>query len=149
MESINKALAGGTGLNMPLHNWSQAMYPISATGGAFSQNIARAYSKLKAAFITFRPTWAKTTEAGLWTERNQFTCHHGGGPMDLHSTPDYNFNRDTYRTQIAIGSTLCPANSIRSCAEQHSQLVKAAGGLQEAVGRASGRTIGQRVTSLP
>ena len=37
--------------------------------------------------------------------------------MDLHSAPDYNFNRDTYRMQIAIGSTLYPANPIRSCAE--------------------------------
>ena len=35
--------------------------------------------------------------------------------------------------QIAIGSTLYPANPIRSCAEQYSQLVKAVGGLQEAV----------------
>ena len=68
VESINKALAGGTGLNMPLRNWSQAMYPISATGGAFSQNITRAYSKLKAAFITFRPTSAKVVDQGLWTE---------------------------------------------------------------------------------
>jgi hypothetical protein len=73
---------------MPLRNWSQAMYPISATGGAFSQNITRAYSKLKAAFITFRPTLAKVTEAGLWTECNQFTCHHGGGAMDLYTAPD-------------------------------------------------------------
>ena len=53
------------GLNMPLWNWSQAMHPISATGGAFSQNITRAHSKLKAAFITFRPTLAKVAEAGL------------------------------------------------------------------------------------
>ena len=36
--------------------------------------------------------------------------------------------------QITIGSTLCPDNPIRSCAEQYSQLVKAVGGLQEAVG---------------
>ena len=70
MESINKALAGGTGLNMPLRNRSQAMRPVSATGGAFSQNITRAYSKLKAAFMTFRPTLAKIVEAGLWTECN-------------------------------------------------------------------------------
>ena len=65
VESINKALAGGTGLNMPLRNWSQAMYSLSATGGAFSQNITRAYSKLKAAFITFRPTLARVQERGL------------------------------------------------------------------------------------
>ena len=45
-------------------------FPISATGGAFSQNITRAYSKLKAAFITFRPTKARVKDAGLWTERN-------------------------------------------------------------------------------
>jgi hypothetical protein len=100
VESINKALAEGTGLNMPLRNWSQAMYPISATGGAFSQNITSAYSKLKAAFITFRPTLAKELEKGLWTECNQFTCHHGGGAMDLHSAPAYDFNRDTYRMQL-------------------------------------------------
>ena len=138
VESINKALAGGTGLNMPLRNWSQAMYPISATGGAFSQNITRAYSKLKAAFITFRPTLAKAEDRGFWTECNQFTCHHGGGAMDLYTAPTYNFDRDTYRMQIAIGSTLYPANPIRSCAEQYSQLVKAVGGLQEAVGLSIG-----------
>ena len=44
------------------------------------------------------------------------------------------FNRDTCRMQIAIGSTLNPANSLRWCAEQDSQLVKAEDGLQEAVG---------------
>ena len=70
VESINKALAAGTGLNMPLRNWSQAMCPISGTGWAFSRNITRANSKLKAAFITFRPTSAKAAEAGLWTERD-------------------------------------------------------------------------------
>ena len=40
VESINKALAGGTGLNMPLRNWSQATFPISATGGALSEHHA-------------------------------------------------------------------------------------------------------------
>ena len=69
VESINKALAGGTGLNMPLRNWSQAMCPISATGGAFS-HITRANSKLKATFISLRRTLAKVAEAGLWTERD-------------------------------------------------------------------------------
>ena len=64
VKSINKALAAGTGLNVPLRNRSQAMRPISATGGAFSQNITRAYSKLKAAFITFRPTVAKVVDQG-------------------------------------------------------------------------------------
>ena len=58
--------------------------------------------------------------------------------MDLYTAPTYDFNRDTYRTQIAIGSTLYPANPIRSCAEQYSQLVKAVGGLQEAVGLSIG-----------
>ena len=58
--------------------------------------------------------------------------------MDLYTAPTYNFNRDTYRMQIAIGSTLCPTNPIRSCAEQYSQLVKAVGGLQEAVGLSIG-----------
>ena len=65
VESINEALAAGTGLNVPLRNWSQSMCPISATGGAFSQNITRAYSKLKAAFITFRPTLAKAEDRGF------------------------------------------------------------------------------------
>ena len=58
--------------------------------------------------------------------------------MNLHSAPDYNFNCDTSRMQIAIGSTLYPANPIRSCAEQYSQLVKAVGGRQEAVGLSIG-----------
>ena len=49
--------------------------------------------------------------------------------MDLYTAPTYNFNRDTYRMQIAIGSTLYPTNPIRSCAEQYSHLVKAVGGL--------------------
>ena len=40
--------------------------------------------------------------------------------------------------QIAIGSTLCPTNPIRPRAEQCSQLVKAVGGLQEAVGLSIG-----------
>ena len=114
------------------------MYPISATGGSFSQNITRAYSKLKAAFITFRPTLAKVEDKGFWTECNQCTCHHGGGAMDLYSAPTYSFDRDTYRMQIAIGSMLYPTNPIRSCAEQYSQLVKAVGGLQEAVGLSIG-----------
>ena len=58
--------------------------------------------------------------------------------MDLYTAPTYDFNRDIYRMQIAIGSTLYPANPIRSCAEQYSQLVKAVGGLQEAVGLSIG-----------
>ena len=58
--------------------------------------------------------------------------------MDLFTAPEYNFNRGTHRTQIAIGSTLYPTNPIRSCAEQYSQLVKAVGGLQEAVGLSIG-----------
>ena len=58
--------------------------------------------------------------------------------MDLYSAPTYSIDRDTYRMQIAIGSTLYPANPIRSCAEQYSQLVKAVGGLQEAVGLSIG-----------
>ena len=82
---------------MPLRNWSQAICPISATGGAFSQNITRAYSKLKAAFITFRPTLARVKGRGLWAECNQLTCHHGGGAMGLYTAPECNFNRDTYR----------------------------------------------------
>ena len=134
VESVSKALAAGTPLNMPLRCWSQAMYPISATGGSFSQNITRSYSRLKAAYITFRPTKSKTAESGIWTQSNQFTCHHGGSAMDLHTAPMYNFNRDSYRMQVAIGSTLYPSNPIRSCAEQYMQLVKAVGALQEAVG---------------
>ena len=58
--------------------------------------------------------------------------------MDLYTAPTYSFERDTYRMQIAIGSTLYPTNPIRSCAEQYSQLVKAVGGLQEAVGLSIG-----------
>ena len=58
--------------------------------------------------------------------------------MDLYSAPTYSFDRDTCRMQIAIGSTLYPTNPIRSCAEQYSQLVKAVGGLQEAVGLSIG-----------
>ena len=65
LESINKALAAGTGLNMPLRNWSQAMCPISATGGAFSQHIMPAYPKLQAAFITFRPTLVDVAHTSL------------------------------------------------------------------------------------
>ena len=57
--------------------------------------------------------------------------------MDLQTTPECNFERATCRTQIAIGS-LYPANPIRSCAEHYSPLVKAAGGLQEAVGLSIG-----------
>ena len=58
--------------------------------------------------------------------------------MDPYSPPTYSFDRDTYRMQIAIGSTLYPTNPIRSCAEQYSQLVKVVGGLQEAVGLSIG-----------
>ena len=58
--------------------------------------------------------------------------------MDLYTAPTYSFERDTYRMQIAIGSTLYPTNPIRSCAEQYSQLVKAVGGLQQAVGLSIG-----------
>ena len=58
--------------------------------------------------------------------------------MDLYTAPTYSFDRDTYRMQIAIGSTLYPTNPIRSCAEQYSQLVKAVGGLQEVVGLSIG-----------
>ena len=50
---------------MPLRLWSQALYPTSATGGSWSQNITRAYSRLKAAYVTFRPTKAKAAEAGI------------------------------------------------------------------------------------
>ena len=56
--------------------------------------------------------------------------------MGLYTAPEYNFNRDEYRMQIAIGSTLYPANTIRPCAD--SQLDKAVGGLQEAVGLSVG-----------
>ena len=63
---------------------------------------------------------------------------HGGGNMDLYTAPEYSFDSDTYRMQIATGSTLCPTNPIRSCAEKHSELVKAVGGLQEAVGLSIG-----------
>ena len=87
------------------------MYPISATGGSFSQNITRSYSRLKAAYVTFRPTKQKKAEAGIWTQSNQFTCHRGGSPMDLHTAPTYNFNRDSYRMQVAIGSVLYPIES--------------------------------------
>ena len=65
VESVSKALAAGMPLNMSLRCWSQAMYPISATGGSFSQNITRSYSRLKAAYVTFRPTKAKTAQAGI------------------------------------------------------------------------------------
>ena len=58
--------------------------------------------------------------------------------MDLYTALTYSFDRDTYRMQIAIGSSLYPTNPIRSCAEQYSQLVKAVGGLQEAVGLSIG-----------
>ena len=58
--------------------------------------------------------------------------------MDLHAAPECFFEHDTYRMQFAIGSTLYPTNPIRSCAEQDSQLVKALGGLQEAVGLSIG-----------
>jgi hypothetical protein len=138
VESVAKAVAGGTPLNMPLRLWSQALYPISATGGSWSQNITRAYSRLKAAYVTFRPTKAKAAEAGIWTQSNQFTCHHGGSKMDLFSAPTYNFTRDSYRMQVSVGSVLYPSNPIRSCAEQYSQLVKAVGALQEAVGLSIG-----------
>ena len=55
--------------------------------------------------------------------------------MDLYTAPTYDFNRDAYRVKIAIGY---PANPIRSCPEQDSQLVKAVGALQEAVGLSIG-----------
>ena len=58
--------------------------------------------------------------------------------MDLHTAPTYNFNRDSYRMQVAIGSVLYPSNPIRSCSEQPMQLVKAVGALQEAVGLSIG-----------
>jgi len=58
--------------------------------------------------------------------------------MDLYTAPTYNFNRDSYRMQVSIGSVLYPSNPIRSCAEQYSQLVKAVGALQEAVGLSIG-----------
>ena len=106
---------------------------VAGHGASFSQNIARSYNRLKAAYITFRPTKAKTAEAGIWTQSNQFTCHHGGSKMDLHSAPTYNFNRDSYRMQVSVGSVLYPSNPIRSCAEQYSQLVKAVGALPMAV----------------
>jgi hypothetical protein len=61
--------------------------------------------------------------------------------MDLFSAPTYNFTRDSYRMQVSVGSVLYPSNPIRSCAEQYSQLVKAVGSLQEAVGLSIGREL--------
>ena len=58
--------------------------------------------------------------------------------MDLYTAPTYNFNRDSYRMQVAIGSALYPSNPIRSCSEQYMQLVKVVGALQEAVGLSIG-----------
>jgi hypothetical protein len=32
--------------------------------------------------------------------------------MDLYTAPTYNFNRDSYRMQVSIGSVLYPSNPI-------------------------------------
>ena len=140
VDAIDKELLAGTALNMPLRCWSQAMYPISATGGAFSQNITRAYSKLKSCFITFRPMLMRPVERGYWNEVNQFSCHHGGAAMFPNAAPVYSYARDQYRMQVSIGSALYPAVPIRSTAEQYSQMVKAVGAIQEQVGISIGPT---------
>jgi hypothetical protein len=140
VDAIDKELLAGTALNMPLRCWSQAMHPISATGGAFSQNITRAYSKLKSCFITFRPTLMRPVERGYWNEVNQFTCHHGGSTIFPYVAPVYSYARDQYRMQVSIGSVLYPAVPIRSTAEQYSQMVKAVGAIQEQVGISIGPT---------
>ena len=139
VESVSKALAAGTPLNMPLRCWSQAMCPISATGGSFSQNITRSYSRLN------RLHHLPAHQVEDCRER------HLDAVEPIHLSPWWQRHGPAHRTHVQlqsrlvsyagghpIGSALYPSNPIRSCAEQYMQLVKAVGALPEAVGLSIG-----------
>jgi hypothetical protein len=93
-------------------------------------------------FINFYPKKVPAL-SGWWTESNLFASWHGAeGDADwLPGTkPTYDYDRDTFRFQVQLGSQLYPQVPIQSFAEAYYQLQKCVGALTTGVGIASGPT---------
>jgi hypothetical protein len=134
VESVSKAVAGGT--------------PSTCRCASGARRCTRSPRRVAAGRRTSRgrthASRQRTSPSGLPRRRlprqgsgrraTSSLVTTAAAKMDLFSAPTYNFTRDSYRMQVSVGSVLYPLNPIRSCAEQYSQLVKAVGALQEAVG---------------
>ena len=94
-------------------------------------------------FINFYPKKVPAN-SGWWTESNLFAAWHGTTDSDADwfpgAKPTYNFDRDTFRFQVQLGSQLYPQVPIASFAEAYYQLQKCVGALTTGVGIASGPT---------
>ena len=87
------------------------------TDGAFSIQLARAFTRIKYVFMTMRSKL--NMDAGL-SEVNDFWHPHG-----YHD--NYQPNKDTLEWQMQVGSTTMPTYPIRSLAESYYQLEKCMG----------------------
>jgi hypothetical protein len=143
--NIDEALTGGKPLTLHLRPWTVQRYTVGVTGESinWSQIFSRAYSRLLSLFINFYPKKVPTA-AGWWTESNLFSSWHGNAAGDgdwLPGTkPTYDYNKDTFRFQVQLGSQLYPQVPIQSFAESYYQLQKCVGALTTGVGIASGPT---------
>jgi hypothetical protein len=143
--NIDEALTQGKPLTLHLRPWTVQRYTVGVAGTSinFSQIFSRAYSRLLSMFINFYPKKIPAA-AGWWTESNLFAAWHGIKNDDATwlpgTKPTYDFNKDTFRFQVQLGSQLYPQVPIQSFAEAYYQLQKCVGALTTGVGIASGPT---------
>ena len=109
-EQIGKHLMSGKSLPLHFSSYNTIMNVISPshTDGAFSIQIARAFTRIKSVFATFRNQVNATTNG--MSEVNDFACPHSYADHEQ-------FDRDTMEFQLQVGTEVMPTYPIRSIAE--------------------------------
>ena len=97
---ISQALLEGKPLPIHFKTWNNTNYSIDSSGGSWSINISRGFSRLASVFVTFSNQAKTVLNTAGYTRSNFFGS--------WHSNAAYDFTRDTFSAQLAVGPLLFP-----------------------------------------
>jgi len=123
---ISSALLEGKALPLHFKTWSNSVHTVASGGGNFAVNLSRGFSRLSTIFVNFSNN-RTTGQSTQWSEVSAYTNWHGRTNINPNQDTPYDFNADSYKAQLSIGSHVWPDYPISNNAEAYYRLSQALG----------------------